>query len=724
MTESTIDHRYLNSALPVKERARLLVSQMTLREKIAQMLHQAPPIPRLNVPAYGWWSECLHGVGRAGKATVFPQCTGLAATFHDGLVYDIADAISTEARAKHHDAVRRGFRGQCAGLTFWTPNINIFRDPRWGRGQETYGEDPYLTARMGVAFVKGLQGDDPRHLKVAACAKHYAVHSGPESGRHSFDSVVNSRDLHETYLPAFRACVTEAKVESVMTAYNRTNGEACSASPTLLGRILRGDWQFDGHVLSDCGAVEDICNHHKLAATPAEAAAMAVREGCDLCCGEIYRNLLEAVQRGLVTEAAIDRSVCRLFTTRMRLGMFDPPAEVKWASISPEVVCCPKHADLALQAARESLVLLKNDGILPLDADKLKCLGVSGPLALDLDVLLGNYNGHSRDMVSYLAGIVDRAGAGTSVPYNKGCDLVRGGPVNTGSLTWWFAETEAIVVCLGNTAQLEGEEGDAYNAEAGGDRISIGLPGRQQELLEVLVGLKRPVILVVSGGGAIDLSWAHEHCAAIVFAWYPGQAGGTALAEVLFGDYNPAGRLPVTFPRSVTDLPHFHSYAMAGRTYRYAQTAPLYPFGFGLSYTTFDYAGLALSSDTIGAEDRLTARVKVRNTGTRDGDEVVQLYIEPLATGVPAPRLHLESFRRIHLAAGEETEVVFNLQADQFRHYRDDGLPFFEPGPFRIHVGGGQPGYAPAVPGHSNSLKDCGGADTSAPVLSASCILR
>jgi len=693
MSETVIGNRYLDTALAFKERAKILVSQMTLREKIAQMLHQAPPIPRLNVPAYSWWSECLHGVGRAGKATVFPQCTGLAATFNAPLIHEIADVISTEARAKHHDAVRRGFRGQCAGLTFWTPNINIYRDPRWGRGQETYGEDPYLTARMGVAFIQGLQGNDPRHLKAAACAKHYAVHSGPEAGRHSFDSIVTQRDLRETYLPAFQACVMEAGVESVMTAYNRTNGEACSASPTLLGRILRGEWKFDGHVVSDCGAVEDICNNHKLVASPAEAAALAVREGCDLCCGQIYRNLLEAVQKGFVTEAEIDLSVTRLFTTRMRLGLFDPPDAVKWTATPPEVVCCPKHSDLALRAARESLVLLKNDGILPLNRDSLKCLGVSGPLALDLDVLLGNYNGHSRDMVSYLAGIVDRAGAGTSVPYNKGCDLFRGGPVNVGSLRWQFAEADAIVVCLGNTAQLEGEEGDTYNAEAGGDRIEIGLPGRQQELMEALVALNRPVILVVSGGGAIDLSWAHEHCAAILFAWYPGQAGGTALADVLFGDFNPAGRLPVSFPRSVKDLPHFHSYVMAGRTYRYAEKAPLYPFGHGLSYTTFCYANISLSQDSIAPNGRVTVGFEVYNSGLVSGDEVVQLYIEPVASSVLAPGLHLEGFKRIHLAAGQVAKVVFELRADQFCHYQDDGTPFYDPGEYRIHVGGGQPKY-------------------------------
>ena len=694
MTEVKIDGSYWDSSLPVKERARILVGNMTLREKMAQMLHQAPPIPRLGVPAYSWWSECLHGVGRAGKATVFPQCTGLAATFNAELIHSIADAISTEARAKHHDALRRGFRGQCAGLTFWTPNINIFRDPRWGRGQETYGEDPFLTARMGVAFVKGLQGDDPRHLKVAACAKHFAVHSGPELGRHAFNSVVSPRDLHETYLPAFRACVTEAGVESVMTAYNRTNGEACSASPTLLGKILRGEWAFGGHVVSDCGAVEDIFNHHKLAASPAAAAAMAVREGCDLCCGEIYRNLLEAFQAGLITEVEIDVSVTRLFATRMRLGMFDPPDEVKWASIPLESVCSPQHAALALQAARESIVMLKNNGILPLNGNTVKCLGVAGPLALDLDVLLGNYNGHSRDMVSYLAGIMGHVGEGTSVPYFKGCDLFRDGPINTGALAWYFGEAEAIVVCLGNTAQLEGEEGDAYNAEAGGDRVRLTLPGRQQALLEAIVALKRPVILVVSGGGAMDLSWAQEHCAAILFAWYPGQAGGLAVADVLFGDTNPAGRLPVSFPRSVEDLPDFHSYSMAGRTYRYAEEPTLYPFGYGLSYTTFSYSNLILSSDEIVAGGQLAVRVSVRNTGTLAGDEVVQLYVEPTAPTVPAPALHLEGFRHIHLAAGQETEVVFDLHSRQFCHYHDDGTPFLDPGIYRIHVGGGQPGYA------------------------------
>ncbi|MEI8078975.1 MAG: glycoside hydrolase family 3 N-terminal domain-containing protein, partial [bacterium] len=406
---ASVDLRFLDPALPLVERVQLLVGQLTLREKIAQLLHAAPPVPRLHVPAYNWWNECLHGVGRAGRATVFPQGVGMAATFNAPLVHRMAAAISDEARAKYSDAQRRGNTGMYMGLTFWSPNINIFRDPRWGRGQETYGEDPYLTARLGVEFVKGLQGDDSRHLKTVATPKHYAVHSGPEVGRHSFDSIVNARDLRETYLPAFKATVSEGGAHSIMTAYNRTNGEACSASPTLLGQILRGEWGFQGYVVSDCGAVEDIHAHHKLVADMPSAAALAVKEGCDLCCGEIYRNLLEATQRGLISEEEIAVSVRRLFDARFRLGLFDPPAQVRWNAIPDSVVCCPEHRQLALEAARQSLVLLKNDGTLPVKPI-INRIGVAGPLALDLVALLGNYNGHSPAMTTILGGLAGLVG--------------------------------------------------------------------------------------------------------------------------------------------------------------------------------------------------------------------------------------------------------------------------------------------------------------------------
>ncbi len=481
-----IDKRYLDTTRTFAERAEALAGNLTLREKIAQMLHTAPAVPRLGIPAYTWWNECLHGVGRSGLATVFPQAIGCAATFDPELEKRLATAISDEARVKYGLYQAKGYRGIYGGLTFWSPNINLFRDPRWGRGQETFGEDPYLTARMGVAFVQGLQGDDPRYLKAAACAKHYAVHSGPETERHTFDSRVSGRDLRETYLPAFEALVREGRVEAVMTAYNRTNGEPCSASPTLLAGILRGEWGFAGHVVSDCGAVEDIHAHHKVAKTPAEAAAMAVKAGCDLCCGKVYEHLLEAVQEGLISEAEITVSVVRLFTTRMKLGMFDPPAKLPWSKLPASVVRSPAHRALALEAAEKSVVLLKNDGVLPLDRAKISSIGVCGPLAQDVGVLLGNYNGFAAETTTYLSGLVGVAGPGVNVLHMKGCEPAGGGPVSADGLAWCFQGCDAIVACVGNTPDFEGEEGDASGADAGGDRCRITLPGRQQELLEAV----------------------------------------------------------------------------------------------------------------------------------------------------------------------------------------------------------------------------------------------
>ena len=685
------DLSFLNPSLPLAQRVDGLVSQMTLREKIAQLLHAAPPIPRLKVPAYNWWNECLHGVGRAGRATVFPQGVGMAATFNAPLVQEIATAISDEARAKYTDAQHRGNTGMYAGLTFWSPNINIFRDPRWGRGQETYGEDPCLTARLGVAFVRGLQGDDPRHLKTVATPKHYAVHSGPEAGRHSFDALVGGRDLHETYLPAFKAAVIEGDAFSVMTAYNRTNGEACSASATLLGKILRGEWGFRGYVVSDCGAVEDIHAHHKLAPDMPSAAALAVKEGCDLCCGEIYRNLLEAEQRGMITEKEIAVSVRRLFEARFRLGMFDPPEQVRWNQIPQEVVCSPEHRQLALDAAKQSLVLLKNDGILPLEAGTINRIGVAGPLALDLVALLGNYNGHSPEMTTILGGLAGVVGNGVTLTYSKGCETTGGGEVNTDTLRSLFAGCNLIIACLGYTAELEGEEGDAFNADAAGDRAKLGLPGRQQELLDALLTLGKPVVVVLCTGSPVDLRVADEKANAILCAWYPGEAGGQAIAEALFGKTNPGGRLPVTFPKRLEDLPSFDSYAMAGRTYRYATREPLYRFGYGLSYTTFAYGDLQIDRKTLASGGHVTATVTLTNTGRFAGDEVAQLYLEPLAPTVPAPRWHLEGFQRISLAPGESRRLSFTVDATQFHHFTDEGAPFLDAGPYRIHLGGGQP---------------------------------
>ncbi len=698
-----VDRRHLDTRLPLAERVRCLVSQMTLREKIAQMLHQAPPIPRLGVPRYVWWNECLHGVGRAGKATVFPQAIGLAATFDVPLLRRVAAAIGDEARAKHHDAVRRGNREMYFGLTFWSPNINLFRDPRWGRGQETYGEDPYLAARLGVAFVRGLQGDDPRHLKAAACAKHYAVHSGPEPERHRFDARCSARDLHESYLPHFEACVREGGVEAVMGAYTRVNGEACCASPTLLGAILRGAWGFGGHVVSDCGAIEDICHHHKLAGSMAAAAAMAVRAGCDLCCGEAYRSLLEAVQQGLLTEAEIDRAVTRLFRTRFRLGLFDPDDKVRWARIPPAVVHGPKHRRLALAAARKSIVLLKNEGgLLPLDPARLRTIAVVGPNAYATDVLQGNYFGHAPSLTTIMEGIADAVPVGVQVHCFKGCETTGGAAPNAEAIRQWHLGQHGIdlvVAVLGWSPALEGEEGDAGD----GDRRQIGLPGHQPELLKILQASGLPVVLVLTGGSPIELEWAAANIPAIVMAWYPGEAGGRAVADVLFGRVNPSGRLPVTFVKSLDQVPPFADYAMRGRTYRVMTDEPRWHFGHGLSYTTFAYANLRLSRPSLGAGGRVRVKADVTNTGARAGEEVVQLYVSDLAASVPVPRLHLEGFKRVALRPGETRTVGFTLRAEQLVCRDDNGQPFLEPGEMRVSVGGGQPD-APASGAVSTTL--------------------
>ena len=540
--------------MPVAERVEALLSQMTLAEKISQVMHQSPAIPRLGIPEYNWWNECLHGTARAGKATVFPQAIGMAASFDADLLFRVATAISDEARAKHHEAVRLGNRAQFFGLNFWSPNLNLFRDPRWGRGQETYGEDPYLAGRLGVAFIKGLQGNHSKYRKLDATAKHFAVHSGPEPLRHGFNAVVSPRDLRETYLPHFQAAVQEGKVAAVMGAYNRTNGEPCCASPTLLQKILREEWGFDGYVVSDCGAIDDFHAHHKVTRTAAESAALAVKSGCDLNCGCTYCKLEEAVMLGLLTEEDLNRALRRLLTTRFKLGMFDPEKNVPWSKLSPEIVNCEAHRKLARRMAQESIVLLKNNGVLPLRKN-LRHILVVGPNAMDQAVLMGNYNGFAPQMQTVLEGILDKAGAGTQVQWAKGCELTGDRPPNFGELgllTSYGPPLDAIVAVLGYNAFLEGEEG---TGDAGGDRQTYGLPGRQQEYLEHLKTLGKPLVLVVTAGSPVDLNWAQANADAIVMAWYPGEQGGGAVADVLFGDYNPAGRLPITFPKSYDQLP-------------------------------------------------------------------------------------------------------------------------------------------------------------------------
>ena len=685
-----------NSQLSLEQRVDDLISKMTLEEKVSQMLHTAPAIPRLNVPEYNWWNECLHGVAAAGLATVFPQVIGMAASFNPDLLHRVATAISDEARAKHHQAAKKGNRGWYFGLTYFTPNINIFRDPRWGRGHETYGEDPYLTSRLGVEFVKGLQGDDPKYLKLVSTPKHFAVHSGPESGRHGFDAVVSQRDLRETYLPAFKACVQEAKAASIMGAYNRVNGEVCCASETLQ-KILRQEWGFQGFIVSDCSALNDFHGNHKITKNAVETAALAIKNDCVLDLnmgGFVFSNLPAAVEKGLITEKEIDSAVKQLFAARFKLGMFDPPEQVAYTKIPPEIVNCKEHRQLARDAARESIVLLKNDNnLLPLDKDKINSIAVIGPNAMSLSPLLGNYNGYSSEMSTVLQGVLNSVDPGTKVSYALGCHLSDNAPVQTDIVNCNLESAEVIIAVLGLSPLLEGEEPDAQAAagDGGGDRDEISLPPKQQELLEYLHSTGKPVALVLMGGSPIEINWADENIPSILMCWYPGEQGGNAIADVIFGKYNPAGRLPVTFYKSVEQLPDFRDYNMKGRTYRFMDDEPLYRFGHGLSYTIFEYSNLKLSKSRIKSGESMDVTVDLMNTGKLAGDEVVQLYITDVESSVPVPNLHLEGFRRVHLLPGEKKAVEFTVRPEQMIVFDEDGQAFIEPGNFRISVGGCQP---------------------------------
>ncbi len=828
---------YLDYTQPVETRVNDLVSRMTLEEKVSQMVNGSRAIPRLQIPEYNWWNECLHGVARAGTATVFPQAIGLSASWDTDMMRNVADVISTEARAKNNEFLRKGERDIYKGLTFWSPNINIFRDPRWGRGQETYGEDPYLTARMGVSFVKGLQGDDPKYFKVISTPKHYAVHSGPEPDRHTFNAIIDNHDLYDTYLPAFEACITEAGAFSVMCAYNRFMGDACCGSPELLRKILREKWGFKGYVVSDCGAINDIFSTHKIVKTPAEAAAIAVKSGTDLECGSVYSTaLFDAVKQGLVTENEISVSVKRLFTARFRLGMFDPPEIVKYTRIPITENDSREHRALSLRAAHESIVLLKNtNNILPIKKE-VKRIAVVGPNADNYLILLGNYNGTPSKYVTPFQGIKNRAGDNIEVKYEAGCDVIdAGGIINnlssdiasdngkpglkveffrnkdlsgepfftrldqltspdwfygsqmpsftrssddsstrwSGILTapatgdfdfmvksdggfrlllgdsaifqewanrdirtkehhinlkqgktyrfvfefsrrsqWpqlsvqWkllnsdhsrraveLAKNSDLVIFVGGiTPQLEGEEMRVdYEGFKGGDRSNLNLPVVQENLIKELKATGTPVVLVLTCGSALAVNWEKENLPAIVQLWYPGEEGGTALADVLFGDYNPAGRLPVTFYKSVDELPPFDDYNMKGRTYRYFEGDPLFAFGYGLSYTKFSYHNLIVPS-AIQTGDSAVVSVEVENIGTVPGDEVVELYIKNLAASVSVPFHALQGFRRIHLDAGEKHIVGFTLKPKQLAIVNTDAKREVDAGDFEIAVGGTQPG--------------------------------
>ncbi len=694
MTKDNDSHPiYLDPSHPLDERVQDLIGRMTLPEKLSQMQHGARAVPRLGIPAYNFWSESLHGVARSGRATVFPQAIGLAATWSPELLQRIASAIGDEGRAKFHAAQRRrGSNRINQGLTFWAPNINIFRDPRWGRGQETYGEDPHLTGEMGVAYVRGLQGDDPRYLKAAACAKHYAVHSGPEKERHSFDARISKREMHDTYLPAFKRLVTEAGVEAVMGAYNRVNGEPCCAHPYLLGELLRGEWKFQGHVVSDCWALVDIHMHHHVTAGPVESAALALTRGCDLACGSVFDVLDEALARGLVSEADLDQALARTLGTRFKLGMFDPPEQVPYAAIPPEVIGCDEHRRLAREAAQKSVVLLKNkNNLLPIRPDANEIF-VTGPAATNLEVLMANYEGYNDSMSTLLEGIIGRAPEGVRVAYSMGVDLVQPRANEQDWDTPNAASADVTIACVGLSPLLEGEEGASILSRASGDRPDIGLPAVQVSYIKKLAAAGAHIVLVVVGGSPITLGEVEEYVEAILFAWYPGQEGGRAVADVLFGDVSPSGKLPLTFPKSLSQLPPFEEYGMAGRTYRYMDQEPLYPFGFGLSYTCFSYHGLKLSRRQAPAGEPVQAAVTVQNSGGRAAEEVVQVYLSDLQASVPAPRCKLVAFQRIALQPGESQELEFTITPEAMMLVDEDGRPKLEPGEFRLEIGSCSPG--------------------------------
>lgn len=693
---------FRNPDLPVDVRVKDLVSRLTLHEKVQLMQHNSPAIPRLGIPAYNWWNEALHGVARTPeKVTVFPQAIGMAATFDVDALEMMGDMTASEGRALFNEAWKSG-KGvaQYRGLTYWTPNINIFRDPRWGRGQETYGEDPYLTSQMGAAMVHGLEGDDSYYLKAVACAKHYAVHSGPEYNRHEFDARPSLYDLWDTYLPAFHELVTRAKVHGVMCAYNRLNGQPCCGNDPLLVDILRNQWKFDGYVTSDCGAINDFANHHRTHLDDMVAASDAMLAGTDLECGDLYQLLEQGVQKGLHSEREINVSVTRLLTILFKIGMFDPTDRNPYASIGREVIECEAHKKHAYRMAQESMVLLKNENsILPLDVRRVKKLALIGPNADNEQTLLANYFGTPSVIMTPYKSLKERYGDRIEITYIKGVDFVSK-LEKAPSFEQVAAEAgknDVIVFVGGISADYEGEAGDAgaggYAGFASGDRTSISLPFVQTELLKELKKTGKPLIIVNMSGSIMSFEWESQHADAILQAWYGGQAAGDAITDVLFGEYNPAGRMPLTTYRSDKDLPPFEDYSMSNRTYRYFQGEPRYPFGYGLSYTSFSYRNLTCESQ-VQTGNSLKVSVWVKNTGKRDGDEVVQLYVShPQNKNVRIPLCALKGFMRIHLKAGEERKVDFTLRPEDLALTDVLGNWIECSETVKIFVGGGQPRY-------------------------------
>lgn len=676
-----------------RKKAKELVAQMTLEEKASQLKYDAPPINRLGVPAYNWWNEALHGVARAGTATSFPQVIGMAAMFDDEMMKKIADTIATEGRAKYNAYSRKGDRDIYKGLTFWSPNVNIFRDPRWGRGHETYGEDPYLTSRLGVAFVEGLQGDK-EVMKTAACAKHYAVHSGPEALRHEFNAVASKKDMGETYLPAFEALVKEAEVESVMGAYNRTNGEPCCGSNTLIRDILRDQWGFQGHFVSDCWAIKDFHENHRITQDAKESAAMALKAGCDVNCGNTYLHILKAYQAGLVTEEDITQAAERLFTTRFLLGLFDGS---EYDDIPYEVVECKEHIQLARDAARKSAVLLKNNGVLPLKKSEINTIGVIGPNADSRVALIGNYHGTASRYITVLEGIQDEAGDEIRVLYSEGSGLWNR---KVEGLAWdqdriseaqIVAEhSDVVILAVGLDETLEGEEMDQGNHVGSGDKEDLKLPAVQMELIEKVLEIGKPTIVVLMAGSAIDLSYADEHADAILQAWYPGAGGGEAIADLLFGKISPSGKLPVTFYRDLEHMPGFEDYSMENRTYRYMEEDALYPFGYGLTYGNVEVeeAGFTIMPKK---EQDFEVEVTLTNRGGTAVEEVVQLYIKDTKSALAVKNYSLCAFRRVALAAEETVKTKLKVQASALEAVDDEGRRVLDSNEFTLYVGISQP---------------------------------
>lgn len=692
---------HMRDRTTAQQRARELVGKMTLEEKASQLKYDAPAIPRLGVPAYNWWNEGLHGVARAGVATVFPQAIAIGAAFDTDLAEKIGDTIAEEGRAKYNAYVKENDRDIYKGLTFWSPNVNIFRDPRWGRGHETYGEDPYLTGELGKAFVDGIQGDG-EYLKAAACAKHFAVHSGPEAVRHKFDAKASKKDMRETYLPAFEKLVKDADVEGVMGAYNRTNGEPCCGSKTLMQDILRGEWGFDGYYVSDCWAVRDFHTNHMVTDTAEESAALALKTGCDVNCGNTYLHMMKAYEQGLVSEEDITLAAERLFTTRFLLGLFD---ETEYDKIGYDRIECREHLALADRATAESVVLLKNDGILPLEKKKLKAVGVIGPNANSRAALIGNYHGTSSRYITVLEGIQDCMGEDVRVFYSEGCHLFKDRVENLGLRQDRISEavavaknSDVVVLCLGLDETLEGEEGDTGNSYASGDKVDLLLPEVQRELLEAVVAAGKPVILVNMTGSAMDLRYAQEHCAAIVQAWYPGARGGRVVADILTGEISPSGKLPVTFYRDTEELPDFEDYSMKGRTYRYFTGEVLYPFGYGLTYGSAEISGVMLDGQELadGSEAGLpggnfdSLEVTVSNTGDRDVEEVVQVYIKALDSADATPNERLCGFARVSVKTGGQAVVRVPVDRDALTVINDEGEKVSGGSRYAVSVGFGQ----------------------------------